>query len=167
MCNALKKPFGRFDRRWPSVNEPDAARSPLPPWLEPLEIEFADTIDLNSQDETLLIELPEHGIDGSLPRVTRPEFGADSLAFYLPFHFYRTVWGIYIWSGGVLHLAVKLKAGVLVPGDEHLLVLATKILVEHELFHFMVEVSSGRAELVARSQHLAPLGVKNTRSYGA
>src|SRR5580704_6286853 len=44
--------------------------------------------------------------------------GADALAFYAPFHFYRKGWGIFIRMSGVVYLAQVLKAGSLQPGDE-------------------------------------------------
>jgi hypothetical protein len=78
-------------------------------------------------------------------------YGADTLAFYLPFHFYRERWGIYLSSSGTLWLAAVLKGASLLPGDETYLHVAEWFLLEHELFHAYTEIASTRAELILGS----------------
>lgn len=76
--------------------------------------------------------------------------GPDALAFYVPFHFYRCGWGIFIRMSGAVHLAKVLKGSRLRPGDEDFLDLAESILVEHEWHHAATEIASTRMELFAR-----------------
>jgi hypothetical protein len=94
-------------------------------------------------------------IDGPIdPQQPPPEvetWGADALAFWVPFHFYRERWGIYIRQSGVIYLASVLKGDRLKPGDEKYLDLAETLLLEHELCHATVEIACTRAELVART----------------
>jgi hypothetical protein len=121
----------------------EITRPPLPGWLE---------------DDTPFEEFPIQAeswiIEGDADLLNPPAnvdiFGVDALAFYLPFHFYRERWGIYVLSSGVVHLASVLKGGPLRPGDEAYLEVADWILIEHEQFHANVEISATRAEMIAR-----------------
>jgi hypothetical protein len=71
----------------------------------------------------------------------------DALAYYLPFHFYRGSWGIYLKASGLLSVAAMLlRASAYLPGSA-LLELARQILLEHERFHFLTEVACSRAEV--------------------
>lgn len=104
-----------------------------------------------------LIPLPsDHRwkISGPIDRLEREpdpqSMGIDTLAFYLPFHFYRTRWGIYVRSSGVAALARVLKGVPLTLGDEEYLYQAHEILFEHELFHAAAEIACARAEIVCR-----------------
>jgi len=121
-----------------------AARPRLPSWMSQRTV-----------DQELAAD-PEHPwrIDGPIERQQPPPdadtLGADALAFYAPFHFYRNEWGIFIRMSGVVHLAEVLKGGALRPGDEHLLDLAESVLAEHEWHHAATEIACTRAELVAR-----------------
>jgi len=74
----------------------------------------------------------------------------DALAFYVPFHFYRKGWGIFIRMSGVVYLAEELKGGILNSGDEIYLEIAEFILTEHEWHHASTEIACTRAELTAR-----------------
>jgi hypothetical protein len=74
----------------------------------------------------------------------------DALAYYLPFHFNKDTWGIYIPVNGVSHLATRLKGEALKPGDEWRLTESKLILQEHERFHATVELVCTRAEILAR-----------------
>jgi len=72
------------------------------------------------------------------------EYGTEALAWYKPFHFYDTKWGIYIRWRGVLYLAYSLyKAGY--PGSDAEILTASliknafRILHSHAYFHFLVE----------------------------
>src|SRR4029453_14423689 len=76
--------------------------------------------------------------------------GADALAFYAPFHFYRKGWGIFVRMSGVVHLGTVLKGGTIQPGDEPILDLAEFILGTHEWHHASTEIACTRAELTAR-----------------
>ncbi|OGF55837.1 MAG: hypothetical protein A2Z21_00540 [Candidatus Fraserbacteria bacterium RBG_16_55_9] len=93
------------------------------------------------------------------------------LAFYLPFHFYRQNWGIYLRASGVIYLACVIKGtekrhgwyslkrlasnhppyANLKPGDERFLHLAELFLWEHEAFHFASEIAASRSEFIAKA----------------
>jgi hypothetical protein len=83
-----------------------------------------------------------------IPKVE--EVGPDALGFYIPFHYYREGWGIYIRESGVKHLACALKGGALKKGDEHLLSVAELVIQDHELWHSATEIACTRAEMLAR-----------------
>ena len=96
-------------------------------------------------------------ISGPLDPVPMPsKYGADALAYYLPFHFYAEEWGIYLFTSGTVYLAAVLKGAALVPGDEHYLDMAEKILLDHELLHACTEIACTRAELMSRSPLYVP-----------
>lgn len=118
-------------------------RPPVPNWIGPT-------------DER---DLPLDGkhpwrIDGPIDPLQPPpeveKWGADALAFWVPFHFYRQRWGIYIRQSGVVYLAAVLKGGRLIPGDEKYLHIAEDILHQHELCHAAIEIACTRAELIGR-----------------
>jgi hypothetical protein len=90
----------------------------------------------------------EGPIDPQEPPPEVERFGMDALAFWVPFHFYRQRWGIYIRTSGVLYLAEVLKGGGLLPGDEEYCDLAEDILLKHERMHAMIEIACTRAEMV-------------------
>jgi hypothetical protein len=124
-----------------------ADRPPRPDWLrdEVEAIEIDDTDSLSIEAETVRIGA------GSAPEIASGEaVGIDTLAYYLPYHFYKSRWGIYFRTSGILYLASLLKDGPLAPGDDHLLELARRILFEHEFFHFVAETACSRAEVVAK-----------------
>lgn len=80
-----------------------------------------------------------------------PKHGADVLAYYLPFHFYRNgLWGVYIRAKGILDLAAELRGGPITHGRDSAVHAATVSLFEHELFHCSTEAAATRAEVVAR-----------------
>ena len=128
---------------------PIQPRPPLPSWLS------SDSTfeEFPYEAECWIIEgnanLPK-------PPANVSSLGADALAFYLPFHFYREGWGIYVLSSGVLHLASVLKGGALRAGDEAYLEVADWILIEHEQFHANTEIAATRAELVSRQSLYRP-----------
>lgn len=147
---------------------PQVSRAPLPLPLRQPDVESAVPAD---QSGPWVIE-------GEVPPPDHPTgidvWGADVLAFYLPFHFYRTNWGIYLLSSGVIYLACILKGhrtvserimevlgGRLVParlkrGDERFLRLAELVLWEHEAFHFAAEIAAARSELIAKTRVYRP-----------
>lgn len=96
-------------------------------------------------DDVIAEEQPGHapidsgrGGDASAP---------DLLAFYLPFHYYTTDWGIYIRARGVLSLARRFdERGTGIHSEQ--LAAAYAILLEHERCHFAAEYAASRIEVV-------------------
>ena len=71
----------------------------------------------------------------------------DVLAYYLPFHFYKKAWGIYVRAAGVCALAERLCPN---PGaaEAGVLDFCYRLLLEHERFHFFAEYAASRLEVV-------------------
>jgi hypothetical protein len=91
-------------------------------------------------------------VEGRVPRRGVPEPVPDGttvedLAFYLPFHFYLTAWGIYIRAAGVWALARRFALPRIRP-DASGLAYAYKLLLEHERLHFLAEYAASRIEIV-------------------
>ena len=91
-------------------------------------------------------------MEGRIPKTHEPEPASDgtdpdAYAFYLPFHFYRTTWGIYIRAAGVSALARRFAAPRKRP-DANDLAVAYDALLEHERFHFLTEYAASRIEVV-------------------
>jgi len=160
--------FADFRGLLPSQGDGPTIRPPLPPWLPPTEAESLLPADHPSPwiiDAEVEPPAPPSGID---------DWGADVLAFYLPFHFYNDTWGIYLLASGVLYLACFIKAAPklpveevidrlvggrcapLKPGDERFLRLAELVLREHEAFHFASELAASRSELIAKTRVYGP-----------
>jgi hypothetical protein len=119
-----------------------SSRPPIPSWLP----DAGDTNAFPVDDSQLWL------ISGPIDPAPFPEiYGADALAYYLPFHFHRDRWGIYMLSSGSIWLGSILKGDRLIPGDEPYLELADQFLFEHELFHAYTEIACTRAEAIARS----------------
>ena len=94
-----------------------------------------------------LAEYPGHpGADVSI----------DTLAYYLPYHFYPTRWGIFLKTSGILHVASLLKGARVTLDDQNSTQLARQILFEHEFFHFVAETACARAEIVAQRRLYDP-----------
>jgi hypothetical protein len=127
-----------FDDLTLPLNLPEIDRAPLPPWLIPGQAERIE------QEVVPWIEEP------STPTLQQRPANPDVLAYYLPFHFYRTSWGIYVRASGVKAIASMLASASGRPIGE-LSELAYQILLEHERFHFFTEVACSRAEVSARS----------------
>lgn len=98
----------------------------------------------------------EGAIDPQQPPPDVNALGADALAFYAPFHFYRKGWGIFIRLSGVVYLATVLKGRTLLLGEERYLDVAELILEEHEWHHAATEIACTRAELLARRSIYQP-----------
>src|SRR5207253_2276166 len=79
---------------------------------------------------------PDPAPDGSTP---------DSFAFYLPFHFYKNTWGIYIRSSGLWALSRRIAANRI---DKTVIMGAYRVLFEHERFHFIAEYAASRIEVI-------------------
>lgn len=123
-------------------------RMPLPDWLttaaedtapaegsEPLRVEGRPTSDE-----------PGPTADGTVP---------EALAFYLPFHFYRTAWGVYIRAAGVWALARRFALPRRRP-DLDALAHAYNLLLEHERLHFLAEYAAARIEVVTAQPCYTP-----------
>jgi len=72
---------------------------------------------------------------------------ADALAYYQPFHFYATSWGIYVRASGVQALAERLSPGR--NPDIAALNFTYQLLLAHEQFHFLAEYASSRLEVIS------------------
>src|SRR6266567_1085529 len=72
---------------------------------------------------------------------------ADTFAFYLPFHFYRTTWGIYVRTSGIWSLAKRFGEAMR-SLDATVLTSAYILLLEHERLHFLAEYAASRIEVV-------------------
>lgn len=150
------------------LNPPQIDRPALPPWLnqpDPDSLWPANIPDPWVIESEVPPPDPPFGVD---------QWGADVLAFYLPFHFYQHQWGIYIRASGVIYLACVLKGPArrrstrivdeladheythLVPGDEKFLQLAELILWEHEAFHFASELAASRSEILVKRRVYNP-----------
>jgi hypothetical protein len=132
-----------------------------PGWFERISLD--SRADLVAQTLNPDIDLDNNGDGGyfviegdvgavpSLPDADKvSRWGADVLAYYLPFHFYNSRWGVYIRDHGVLHLATELKGSRLGPQDAPLLDTAYGVLLQHERFHFITEVACSKAEIAAQ-----------------
>jgi hypothetical protein len=85
------------------------------------------------------------GVDDPLLDNRVPSF--DVWAFYLPFHFYRNAWGIYILKSGLLKVTAGLLASrSFLPAQNWVLVLAWRVLLLHEMFHHLAELAVTRAQ---------------------
>jgi hypothetical protein len=118
------------------------AREAVPQWVQ--------NIDAGQLVSHWGAEWSIHG-SKNYSNIDHQSLNPDELAYYLPFHFYgRGRWGIFVKASGIVSLASYGKGDRLVPGDERYLEVAKIFLFDHELFHFIVEVASTRAEILAR-----------------
>jgi len=79
----------------------------------------------------------------------------DVLAYYLPFHYYRTAWGIYIRAAGLWALARRLALPRKVP-NANFVSCAYSLLLDHERLHFFAEYAASRVELITAVAHYDP-----------
>ncbi len=160
--------FGDFRGLPANQGDGPTNRPPLPPWLVGTQAEPFLSADHPSP------WIIEAEVEPPAPPSGIEDWGADVLAFYLPFHFYRDRWGIYLLASGILYLACFIKAAPkddsdrafdllggrrclpLKPGDENFLRLAERVLSEHEAFHFASELAASRSELVAKTRVYGP-----------
>jgi predicted RNA binding protein YcfA (HicA-like mRNA interferase family) len=136
---------------------------------ESLEDAIAENLDGFPLDvaplDNLANALPGIGAGGPVARSRFPGMPPppDSLAFYLPFHFFApTWWGVYLTVEGVGLVArdfMMLSGGRLRPKDA---VTAAKLfLYYHEAYHHRVECFATRLEL----SHRKPLYVRGFQSH--
>lgn len=129
-------------------------RPSLPEWL--LDVVGADGSDVSQRTHTgrAVSELSRRDIfvveGGSVPPPLdiKDLPPIDALAFYLPFHYYRHNWGIYIRESGIVALASASNPSALTPPDRRRLEMASSVLREHEQFHFVAEIAVSRAEIL-------------------
>lgn len=112
----------------------------LPTWVQEPRLIDGEIID-GAANLVLEAADPDLSATAPVPDGTTP----DSLAYYLPFHFYRTRWGIYIRASGVLALARRLSP---VSVDPAAIAAAHLVLLEHERCHFVCEYGASRTEAV-------------------
>jgi hypothetical protein len=141
------------------VVPPDWQRPKPPDWVlggarreadSPIQIEPDDEITIETVDERgELLTLPGgpdlfQSARSVKPRITPP---FDVHAYYLPFHFYRERWGIYIRASGILDLVrCIVERDFLYKHERWIVEFAAKSLFLHEFFHHSVEVSCSRLE---------------------
>jgi hypothetical protein len=140
----LSDPNEPFDSELP--NDIIAQRPPIPSWIR------------EGGEYPAVTESDDLRVEGEIGQTQLPQiaevktWGVDALAFYLPFHFYRQRWGIYLRMSGMVYLAQVLNHGRPVgASDDDLLNLSKKILLEHEGFHFTAEVACSRVEVANRT----------------
>jgi hypothetical protein len=139
-----------FDRQPvpPSPEDGDSiAQRTLPPdWIGDLQNEVIHVEGVRSRVFT------EGEFDHAIVPTGSFVVSPDTLAYYLPYHFYRNgVWGIYLKAKGILELAAELKGGPITHGGDDAIGVAIISLFEHELFHCFTELAATRAEVVVRS----------------
>jgi hypothetical protein len=122
-------------------------RPELPDWLSGRTV---NGMQLDPRDE---IEIDVGGIGVFEGDDYPPNPNIDSLAFYLPFHFYKTDWGIYIRALGIRRLADQLAS-------RHIGISAVRwaynVLLEHERMHFICELAASRLEVIEGSSIYGP-----------
>ncbi|MEJ5375394.1 MAG: hypothetical protein WHX93_02310 [bacterium] len=111
-------------------------RAPVPDWLVP-----GDGVLLKPGERIQVLGPPE-------PPAEVPVHIVEVLAYYLPFHFYRQFWGVYIRARGILHLVSVLASSQEDANHQEMTDLAWDVLFHHEMFHFFSEIACSRAEIV-------------------
>jgi len=141
-------PFNRQPPIQPSPEDSDsfAQRTPQPDWIG------------NPQNEVIQVHGPSTSVftEGDFDKAIAPTgnfvVSPDTLAYYLPYHFYRNgVWGVYLKAKGILELAAELKGRPITHGRDDAIRVAIISLFEHELFHCFAELAATRTEVVVRS----------------
>lgn len=129
-------PIGEFDKSvQPEISPIERPRAPS--WVNEGKFTLVPKGSRITIEENLPIKLP-----GILPS------GIDVLAYYLPFHFYSTKWGIYVLASGILSVASMLVSASEPKLSKNEDALAFAILMHHESFHFFCEIACARAELL-------------------
>jgi hypothetical protein len=120
-----------------------ALRSGPPDWV--MQADLNDPV-WGSDDQ---VAVPDGDVwDGS----TCPALDPDAHAFYLPFHFYRSRWGIYIRATSIPLLTAYLLNTPRLRGDALERAVARgvlQMLLAHETFHHFTELAVSRLEAVA------------------
>lgn len=125
---------------------PDVTIRPgVPDWLAGATAETTEVIEGEITIRTegdMLADSPAPQEDSRNP---------DDLAFYLPFHFYRDSWGIYVRASGVWMLATEFNDAPRI--DD--LRFSYDALLWHERFHFLAEYAASRLEVVTSESRYA------------
>lgn len=79
---------------------------------------------------------------------------ADTLAFYVSYHYSRNQWGIYLIRSGVLRLAKYLQSKGLAFSES--VEVARTFLIRHELTHFQTDLGITSLELVTKAPIYLP-----------
>jgi hypothetical protein len=143
----------------------ESPRAPMPPWLEAgLSPDANLILDLADDD---VLDIPEPLVVPDLPSLGDARFGFDVLAYYLPFHFYGRVWGIYIRAAGIVALANILANNRVFGRGAPAAIIARRALFEHEFFHCIVETAVSRLEVLPTfiSISATGIGTKSPISY--
>lgn len=145
--------------KWPG-SEVLAGECTVEP-IEEVDLQYGDAPGIwseQAEDTEILpgdvthVAFPEDVDGGAVLQASKTPHGidsVDSLAFYLPFHFYRG-WGIYIRERGLLEVAAELDAlatqrGTPLPPAVSL-EFGYRLLWAHEFFHFRTEVACARVQ---------------------
>lgn len=101
------------------------------------------------------------GWDDSIPQMDlsnlMEEFGRDAFGMYLPFHYFRDCWGIYLFKDNiqsrvtVLHEIFKDKID-----RDTLLRMYEYAVYRHELFHYQVERFATKIEIIKQQRIYGP-----------
>lgn len=131
----------------PSTPNPKYRRPQPPTWV--LDSAPRNEPPIGPDDELAIDdESAEPGVDiskevAALPKILNP----DEYAFYLPFHFYHSRWGVYVKASGILAITgLLLNTGRITSRHSALLNAVYRVLLEHEAFHHFVELAISRLE---------------------
>jgi len=134
------------ERLSPEDSDLMAQPPPVPDWILNPESEI---VSIDGASPRVFTEGP---FDNPIAPTGNPAPGPDTLAYYLPYHFYCDgIWGIYLKATGILELAAELKVAPITHGDDDAIQPALISLFEHELFHCLTEQAATRAEVVVRT----------------
>src|SRR6266704_2941985 len=93
---------------------PETPRHPVPEWMPPIwdEAKYYGpnrvAVEIDPDDQIVIEGEPsESPVFSDEPKIETS--GPDVLAFYVPYHFPRWPWGIYIRESGLVYLANMLK----------------------------------------------------------
>jgi len=123
----------------------DYPRTVVPEWVQGSNL---DLIPVDSIDDLIFDndDSKTSDISNDIKKVeTTPN--PDAYAYYCPFHFFRSSWGIYIYARGILAIAGYVSGkSRLSASNIDLINSVYRLLLEHETFHYWVEVACSRFE---------------------
>lgn len=138
---------------------PDWERPDPPHWLRDLKfggptiirVEPNDEITLETGDtagDTLAVAPGSRDRDSPGQNRRGATLPFDASAYYLPFHYYRSDWGVYLLASGILDLVGELiRHRLRLKPERWLIGFAARALWLHELFHHRAEIACSRLEL--------------------
>jgi hypothetical protein len=80
----------------------------------------------------------------------------DALAWYVPFHYPKVQWGIYIPTSSIVFLAITVFLPLKNCSLEQALRLAVRALHRHEIFHFAMDYFAAQIEVLTREPCFLP-----------